>query len=98
MPASPARSRRRSEAAPADIHPPTMPPLPPPTDSIHRRERAILFLVGAVQFINVLDFMMVMPLGPDFAAHLGIPTSHLGYIGGSYVAAAAVAGLLGGLF
>ncbi len=61
-------------------------------------ERAIVFLVGAVQFVNILDFMMVMPLGPDFAVALGIPTSHLGYIGGSYTAAASVAGLAGSLF
>jgi predicted MFS family arabinose efflux permease len=61
-------------------------------------ERAILLLVGAVQFVNVLDFMMVMPLGPDFATALGIPNSHLGYIGGSYTAAAAVAGMLGSVF
>jgi predicted MFS family arabinose efflux permease len=58
-------------------------------------ERLLLFLVGAVQFVNILDFMMVMPLGPDFAAALAIPTSHLGFIGGSYTAAAAVAGVLG---
>jgi len=61
-------------------------------------ERAIVFLVGAVQFVNILDFMMVMPLGPDFARALGIPTSHLGYIGGAYTAAASVAGLAGSLF
>jgi predicted MFS family arabinose efflux permease len=61
-------------------------------------ERAIIFLVGAVQFVNVLDFMMVMPLGPDFASALGIPTSKLGLIGGSYTAAAAVAGAVGALF
>jgi predicted MFS family arabinose efflux permease len=61
-------------------------------------ERMILFLVGAVQFVNILDFMMVMPLGPDFAAALGIPSSQLGLIGGSYTAAAAVSGLAGALF
>ena len=61
-------------------------------------ERAIVFLVGAVQFVNILDFMMVMPLGPDFARGLGIPTSHLGYIGGAYTAAASLAGLAGSLF
>ncbi len=61
-------------------------------------ERALLFLVGAVQFVNVLDFMMVMPLGPDFAAGLGIPATQLGLIGGSYTASAAVAGLLGANF
>ena len=61
-------------------------------------ERTILVLVGAVHFVNLLDFMMVMPLGPDFAAGLGIPTSRLGLIGGSYTAAAAIAGMIGSLF
>lgn len=60
-------------------------------------ERTIIFVVGAVQFVNILDFMMVMPLGPDFAKELGIPLSALGYIGGSYTAAAAVSGVLGSL-
>lgn len=59
--------------------------------------RRVLFLVAAVQFINIADFMMVMPLGPDFATALGIPTSHLGYVGGAYTAAASVAGLVGAL-
>ena len=57
-------------------------------------ERTIIFLVGAIQFVNILDFMMVMPLGPDFAKALGIASSHLGYIGGAYTAAAAIAGLI----
>jgi predicted MFS family arabinose efflux permease len=61
-------------------------------------ERALLFLVGAVQFVNVLDFMMVMPLGPDFAVGLGIPASRLGLVGGAYTAAAAVAGLASATF
>ncbi len=63
-----------------------------------RSERAIVFLIGAVQFINILDFVMVMPLGPDFARALGIATSKLGYIGGAYTAAAAISGLLGSFF
>jgi predicted MFS family arabinose efflux permease len=61
-------------------------------------ERFIILLVGAVQFVNVLDFMMVMPLGPDFSDALGIATSHIGVIGGAYTAAAAVSGVLGSLF
>jgi predicted MFS family arabinose efflux permease len=61
-------------------------------------EKTIIFLVGAVQFVNIFDFMMVMPLGPDFAAALRIPTSSLGIIGGSYTAAAAVAGVIGARF
>lgn len=58
----------------------------------------LLLLIGTVQFVNVLDFMMVMPLGPDFGRALGIPLSKLGIVGGSYTAAAAVSGAAGALF
>ena len=61
-------------------------------------ERAIVFSVGAVQFVNILDFMIVMPLGPDFATALDIPVSHIGYVGGSYTAAASISGLAGAFF
>jgi predicted MFS family arabinose efflux permease len=61
-------------------------------------ERRIVVLLAAVQFVNILDFMMVMPLGPYFAAGLGIPTSRIGIIGGSYTAAAAIAGVVGSRF
>src|SRR5437762_462728 len=62
------------------------------------RERTVVLLVAAVQFVNILDFVIVMPMGPDFAAALGIPSSKLGMIGGSYTAAAAVSGLAGSFF
>lgn len=58
-------------------------------------ERTLLLLITAVQFINVLEFMIVSPLGPDFAKDLGISLSQLGLLGGSYTASAAVAGVLG---
>jgi predicted MFS family arabinose efflux permease len=61
-------------------------------------ERLLVFLIGAVQFVNILDFVMVMPLGPDFARALDIPLSKLGFIGGSYTLAAAAAGLAGSVF
>jgi predicted MFS family arabinose efflux permease len=61
-------------------------------------ERKLIVLLATVQFVNILDFMMVMPLGPDFALALGIPTSRLGVVAGSYTAAAAVAGIIGALF
>lgn len=61
-------------------------------------ERLILLLVGAVQFVNILDFMMVMPLGPDFSQSLGIPLSDLGLVAGSYTASAAVSGIIASFF
>ena len=69
-----------------------------PAAALGVSEARMLFLVSAVQFINILDFMMVMPLGPDFAKDLGIPLSSLGVIGGSYTAAAAVAGIVASRF
>src|SRR5256886_15640821 len=58
-----------------------------------RRERAVVLLVAAVQFVNILDFVMVMPMGPDFASALHIPASRLGLIRGRYTPPAPVARL-----
>jgi predicted MFS family arabinose efflux permease len=66
--------------------------------NLGRSEGFMLLLVSAVQFVNILDFMIVMPLGPDFAKDLGISLSRLGIVGGSYTASAAVAGVLGSRF
>jgi predicted MFS family arabinose efflux permease len=56
-------------------------------------ERAVVLLIAAIQFINILDFMIVMPLGPEFARELDIGTNNIGFIAGSYTMAAAVSGV-----
>ena len=61
-------------------------------------ERQIVFCVGAVQFVNILDFVIVTPLGQDFAAALGIPLDRLGWVGSSYTAAACITGVIGAVF
>jgi predicted MFS family arabinose efflux permease len=78
---------------------------PPPTlldyepkEAARKQERTAIIVIAAVQFVNVVDFMMVMPLGPDFAVALGIRLSHMGVLAGSYTLAAALSGLLGSLF
>lgn len=79
--------------------PPRIPPFPSsPKDSTLPSERLIIFLVGAIQFVNILDFVMVMPLGPDFARALQFPESRIGLVAGSYTAAAAIAGFAGTFF
>lgn len=55
----------------------------------------LLSLITAIQFINVLEFMIVSPLGPDFAQDLDMSLSQLGLLGSSYTGSAAVAGALG---
>lgn len=66
--------------------------------NLSSRERSIVLIVAAVQFVNILDFMMVMPLGPDFARELGVPTSMMGAVGGTYTLAAALSGVAGSFF
>lgn len=61
-------------------------------------ERTIVLAVGAVQVVNILDFVIVTPLGQDFADALAIPMNQLGYVGMSYTGAACVSGLVGALF
>jgi|APLak6261679142_1056127.scaffolds.fasta_scaffold00090_2 predicted MFS family arabinose efflux permease len=75
-------------------------PMSPPPDApqMTRAQWIIVLLIGAVQFVNILDFVIVMPLGPDFAKALGVPESNLGYVGGAYTGAACVSGLVGSLF
>jgi predicted MFS family arabinose efflux permease len=61
-------------------------------------EGLIVFLVGAIQFINILDFVIPLPMGPDLAKGLGFGNSQIGLVGGAYTYAAAVSGLLGSFF
>lgn len=61
-------------------------------------ERTLIFLVGAVQFVNILDFMMVAPLGPRLAVAVGMPESHVSDIVAAYTLAAGVAGVAGSFF
>lgn len=56
-------------------------------------ERAVVLLIAAIQFVNILDFMIVMPLGPEFALELGIASHNMGIVTGSYTAAAAITGI-----
>jgi predicted MFS family arabinose efflux permease len=62
------------------------------------QEKLAILVIAAVQFVNIVDFMMVMPLGPDFAKALGIRVSHMGVLAGAYTLAASVSGLLGSIF
>ncbi len=61
-------------------------------------EASVVLLVGAVQFVNILDFMMVSPLGPFMSQALHFPQPQAGWVTGSYTAAAAVSGFAGAFF
>ena len=62
------------------------------------RERLILFVLAAVQFTSIVDFMIVMPLGPQLERELGLTPATFGRIVSSYTYAAGVAGLFASVF
>ena len=50
--------------------------------------------MAAVQFVNILDFMIVMPLGPQLLEDLGIDATRFSWVVSAYTLAAGLAGLL----
>jgi MFS transporter, DHA1 family, inner membrane transport protein len=59
-----------------------------------RRERLVLLILAAVQFTTIVDFMIVMPLGPQLMRTLGIGPAEFGLIVSSYTFAAGAAGFI----
>lgn len=58
------------------------------------RERIILLVLAAVQFTNIVDFMVVMPLGPTLMNELRINPRQFSLIVSAYTFSASVAGFL----
>ncbi len=54
----------------------------------------VLAVLALVQFTAIVDFMVVMPLGPQMIEKLGLTTSEFSWIVASYSISAGVAGLL----
>jgi MFS transporter, DHA1 family, inner membrane transport protein len=64
------------------------------TAETRRRELILLLILASVQFTSIVDFMVVMPLGPQLMAKLGINPTQFSRIVASYTIAAGLAGLL----
>jgi DHA1 family inner membrane transport protein len=58
------------------------------------RERLILFILASVQFATIVDFIIVMPLGPQLMRTLHIGPAEFGLVVSSYTFAAGIAGLV----
>ncbi|MHB1117094.1 MFS transporter [Sideroxydans sp.] len=63
-----------------------------------RSERALLFTLASIQFSHILDFMIMMPLGPMLMVELGITTHEFGLLVASYSFSAAFSGLFAATF
>jgi len=63
-----------------------------------QREKYLLLTLAGIQFSHVLDFMIMMPLGPILIAAFGINTHEFGLLVASYSFSAALSGLLAATF
>lgn len=61
-------------------------------------ERQILFFLAFVQFTSLVDFMVVIPLGPTMIRELELSPTQFGAIVSSYTIAAGIVGFLGSGF
>ena len=57
-------------------------------------ERAVLLTLAAVQFTSIVDFMVIMPLGPQLMRTLSITPAQFGLIVSSYTISAGIAGVV----
>ena len=63
-----------------------------------RDERFFLLTLAGIQFSHILDFMIMMPLGPVLMKAFGIGTHEFGLLVASYSFSAAVSGILAATF
>jgi predicted MFS family arabinose efflux permease len=63
-----------------------------------RNERLLLLTLAGIQFCHILDFMIVMPLGPILMRDLGLGAHEFGLLVASYSFTAAISGVLTATF
>ncbi|CAG4882275.1 MFS transporter [Georgfuchsia toluolica] len=63
-----------------------------------QHERYFLLTLAGIQFSHILDFMIMMPLGPILMAAFGIGTHEFGLLVASYSFSAAISGILAATF
>jgi predicted MFS family arabinose efflux permease len=68
------------------------------TELTPRRELALLLTLAGIQFTHVVDFMIMMPLGPQLTELFSITDAQFGLLVSAYTFAAGIAGLLAASF
>ena len=66
--------------------------------SAAKRELLLLLTLAGIQFTHIVDFMVMMPLGPQLTKLFNISDAQFGFLISSYTFAAGVSGLLAALY
>jgi predicted MFS family arabinose efflux permease len=64
----------------------------------NKNEKIILLLLAFIQFTHIVDFMILMPLGPQLMRIFDIPPSQFGYLVSSYTFSAGISSFCSSLF
>lgn len=62
------------------------------------REKWILFVLSAMQFVHMLDFVIMMPLSPQFMSFFNISTARFGLLVSAYTFAAGLSSFFGAFY
>ncbi|GBF51525.1 transporter, major facilitator family protein [Leptospira ryugenii] len=68
------------------------------TDSHVPKERIIILILALFQFFHILDFVIMMPLGPVFMKEFKINSAEFGLLVSAYTFSAGILGFLGAFF
>jgi predicted MFS family arabinose efflux permease len=65
---------------------------------ITAREWLLLAVLAAIQFTHIVDFMIIMPLGPRYEKEMHLTPSQFGFVVAAYTLSAGLAGLVAARF
>ena len=63
-----------------------------------RNEKVVLLLLAAIQFTTNLDFLIILPLGPQYMRVMHIHPAQFNLIVAAYAIAAGISGVAAGFF
>ncbi|MGV3538719.1 MAG: MFS transporter [Rufibacter sp.] len=73
-------------------------PLPSESSAPALRESWLIFILAAIQFTHIMDFVIMMPLGPQLMRVFEISPREFGFLVSAYTFSAAISGLLSAFF
>ncbi|HLU69139.1 MAG TPA: MFS transporter, partial [Fibrobacteria bacterium] len=63
-----------------------------------KHERNFLLLLAAMQFTHIVDFMILMPMGPQLMETMSLTPGAFGSLVSAYTFSAGIAGILSAIF
>jgi DHA1 family inner membrane transport protein len=70
----------------------------PPPRLLSLSEAVLLLLLAAIQFTHIVDFMIVMPLGPVYSKEMRLTPQQFGHVVAAYTISAGIASLAASRF